>query len=72
MKVADTKKIKKAVRKAMDAKRYEHTLGVEYTACALAMCHDVNIDKAQLAGLLHDCAKCLSDEKKKAKGSGCI
>ena len=50
----------------MDAKRYEHTLGVEYTACALAMCHDVNIDKAQLAGLLHDCAKCLSDEKKKA------
>ncbi|MCI9663680.1 MAG: HD domain-containing protein [Lachnospiraceae bacterium] len=63
---ADSKKIKKVIKKAMDAKRFEHTLGVEYTACALAMCHNVDIEKAQMAGLLHDCAKCLSDEKKKA------
>ena len=37
---ADSKKIKKVIKKAMDAKRFEHTLGVEYTACALAMCHN--------------------------------
>lgn len=65
MKAADIKKIRKTVRKTMDSKRFEHTIGVEYTACALAMRYDVDMNKAQLAGLLHDCAKCLSDEKKK-------
>lgn len=57
------KKLRKAVRKAQDARRYEHTLGVEYTAAALAMRYGADIEEAQLAGLLHDCAKCLSDEK---------
>lgn len=48
----------------MDHKRYMHTLGVEYTAAALAMRYDAPIKKAQLAGLLHDCAKCMSDRKR--------
>lgn len=30
------------------------------------MCHDASIKDAQLAGILHDCAKCMSDEKKLA------
>lgn len=64
MKTIDLKKIRKAMEKTLDPKRYEHTLGVEYTAAALAMCHDVSIKDAQLAGILHDCAKCMSDEKK--------
>lgn len=64
MKTIELKKIRKAMNKVQDAKRFEHTLGVEYTAAALAMCHDVSLKEAQLAGLLHDCAKCLSDEKK--------
>lgn len=64
MKSADIKKIRKSMEKSLDAKRFEHTLGVAYTACALAMCNDVDMNKAQTAGLLHDCAKCLSDEKK--------
>ncbi len=64
MKAADIKKIRKSMEKNLDAKRFEHTLGVAYTASALAMCYDVDINKAQTAGLLHDCAKCLSDEKK--------
>lgn len=38
-------------------KRYIHTLGVAYTASALAFCHGVDPEKAKLAGLLHDCAK---------------
>lgn len=57
------KKLRKAVKKAQSAKRYEHTLGVEYTAAALAMRYGADVKTAQLAGLLHDCAKCFSDEK---------
>ena len=64
MKVLDTHKIKKQLSKSLDHKRYEHTLGVAYTAAALAMCHGEDIVKAELAGLLHDCAKCLDNEKK--------
>ncbi len=54
------------MERTLDARRYEHTLGVEYVAAALAMCYNSSIKNAQLAGLLHDCAKCLSDEKKLA------
>ncbi len=64
MKEVDLNKLKKQLSKAMDAKRYEHTLGVAYTSAALAMCHNADMDKAYLAGLLHDCAKCLENEKK--------
>ena len=48
----------------LDKERYEHTLGVMYTAASLAMCHGEDIDKALLAGLLHDCAKFLSGDTK--------
>ncbi len=64
MKELDLHKIKKMLFKAMDAKRYEHTLGVAYTSAALAMCYEVNMEEAYLAGLLHDCAKGLDNEKK--------
>lgn len=64
MKVMEIKKIRKAMEKSLDSKRYEHTLGVEYTAAALAMRYGASIKNAQIAGLLHDCAKCISDEKR--------
>lgn len=64
MKNVELKKIRKAMEKTLDGKRYEHTLGVEYTAAALAMRHGASLKDAQLAGLLHDCAKCLSDDKR--------
>lgn len=41
-------------------KRYLHTLGVMETAAALGFCHldgQADIRRAELAGLLHDCAK---------------
>lgn len=44
--------------------RYEHTLGVEFTSASLAMCHKADINKAKIAGLLHDCAKCIDDDEK--------
>lgn len=64
MKNIDITKIRKAMEKSLDSKRFEHTLGVAYTAAALAMCNDVDTEAAIVAGMLHDCAKCLSNDKK--------
>lgn len=58
------KDIRKSLKKELDKNRYEHTMGVMYTAGCLAMANGYNIEKAQLAGLLHDCAKCIPDDKK--------
>jgi predicted HD superfamily hydrolase involved in NAD metabolism len=40
--------------------RFIHTLDVAATAANLAMCYGADLDKAEVAGLLHDCAKCMS------------
>ena len=57
------KKLTKEMEKVQDPKRFTHTLGVEYTAAALAMRYGADLEKAQLAGLLHDCAKCMGNDK---------
>lgn len=57
-------KIQEKLKLELDEARYTHTLGVMYMASALAMCHAENIEKALLAGLLHDCAKCIPNEEK--------
>lgn len=54
----DLHDIRKKVKKDLDKGRYEHTKGVMYTAAALAMAHGYSVEKAMLAGLLHDCGKC--------------
>ena len=41
-------------------KRFMHILGVQYTAAALAMAHGMDVKRAELAGVLHDCAKYLT------------
>ena len=56
--------IEKALRKELDKERFRHTMGVMYTAASLAMAHGENMEKALLAGLLHDCAKCIPNDKK--------
>ena len=56
--------LQKKMKKKLNEYRYEHTLGVRYTSAALAMRHGVDLEQALTAGLLHDCAKCYSDEKK--------
>ncbi len=43
--------------------RFVHTLDVASTAANLAMCYGTDIDMAETAGLLHDCAKCMSTAK---------
>ena len=61
---SETQKIKKELSKELDSKRYEHTLGVAYTASCLAMRYDYDITKAYIAGLIHDCAKCMSHNER--------
>ena len=51
------------MQKVQDPKRFTHTLGVEYTAAALAMRYGEDVERAQIAGLLHDCAKCMGNDK---------
>ena len=64
MKSADIKKIRKKMEKTLDPHRYEHTLGVAYTAACLAMIYQEDVVKAETAGLLHDCAKCMTNEER--------
>lgn len=53
--------IRKHLKKKLNPMRYEHTLGVSYTCMALAMRYSANLDQAEMAGLLHDCAKRYDD-----------
>ena len=55
--------IRAILKNKLSESRYEHTLGVEYTAAALAMRYGADIEKARVAGLLHDCAKYFPGEK---------
>ncbi len=56
--------IRKKLKKVLDRERYEHTKGVMYTAACLAMAYGYEMEKAMLAGLLHDCAKCIPNSEK--------
>ena len=55
--------IEEKLKNVLKEKRFRHTMGVRYTAAALAMRHGCDLQKAQLAGLLHDCAKGYSEEE---------
>lgn len=45
------------LKKSISEKRYIHSLGVMETAKKLSMKYGCDIEKAQLAGLLHDCGR---------------
>jgi len=57
--------LRKSVKREFteDKARYRHSIGVANTAACLAMRYGVSMEDAYIAGLLHDCAKCLSDEE---------
>lgn len=57
-------KIMNEMRKSLPSRRFEHTLGVTYTAACLAMRYGADIEKARIAGLLHDSAKYMSSKEK--------
>jgi len=59
----DLEELQEILEKELTKKRYLHTLGVSDTAACLSMRYGEDMKRARLAGLLHDCAKCLSDEE---------
>lgn len=59
----DYTEIKKWLKENLNEERYYHTLGTADCAKELAKKYNLDCDKAYLAGLLHDCAKCFSKEK---------
>ena len=59
----DYTEILKWLKENLNEKRYIHTLGTADCAKELAQKFGLDSEKAYLAGLLHDCAKCFSNEK---------
>ena len=61
-----------SLKKKLTPKRYVHSIGVEYTAACMAFVYGEDVQRARIAGLLHDNAKCLplEDKLKKAKKHG--
>ena len=56
------KEIEEDLKKILTKERFSHTLGVKKCAVELAEMYGADKNKAELAGLLHDCAKCLKTE----------
>lgn len=58
--------LRKDVKRALksDKMRFRHTIGVSDTSACLASRYGVDMQKAYISGLLHDCAKCVPDEQK--------
>ena len=63
-KTTTTAKIAGKLKKYLDEDRLWHTLGVMQMSASLAIRYDYPMERAQLAGLLHDCAKCIPAKKK--------
>lgn len=59
--------MREKLKEKLPSKRFEHSLGVEYTAGTMAFIYGIDCEKALIAGLLHDCAKYVPNDKKIAK-----
>ncbi|MGE5472935.1 MAG: bis(5'-nucleosyl)-tetraphosphatase (symmetrical) YqeK [Ignavibacteriales bacterium] len=58
----------------LSSKKFEHCLAVKDSAVKLAFIHNADVEKASVAGLLHDCAKCMTEQEllKKAEEFGIL
>lgn len=59
----NVEKVQERLKSKLPYKRFTHTVGVRYTAAALAMRYGLSVEDASMAGVLHDCAKCFSDDE---------
>ncbi|MBQ3124388.1 MAG: bis(5'-nucleosyl)-tetraphosphatase (symmetrical) YqeK [Clostridia bacterium] len=68
------KEIESKLKNELDEKRYKHSISVADEAVRLAGLYGGDKEKAYLAGLIHDCAKCLPYDKaiELAKKYGCV
>ena len=53
---------RKQLKNRLSPMRYEHSLSVSFTCMSLAMRYGYDMNKAELAGLMHDWGKRFSDE----------
>ncbi len=58
-----SQKLRKQLEKELKPDRFDHTLGVAYTAASMAFVYGADVEKAMIAGFLHDCAKCMSHDE---------
>lgn len=59
----EIEKVQERLRDKLPEKRFLHTVGVRYMAESLAMRYDVDMNRAGMAGVLHDCAKYMPGKK---------
>ena len=59
----EIEQIKKELKNRLSEKRYRHSIGVMEMAMELAKIYNVDVEAAQIAGLLHDNAKEMTDEE---------
>lgn len=59
----DREDVIKRLSTLIDEKRLSHSIGVSRCAAKLAEQYGADAEKAELAGLVHDCAKCLPYEE---------
>lgn len=57
--------IEMRLKECLSQERFEHSLGVMEKSVELAQKFGADVEKARLAGLLHDCAKCIDKEELK-------
>ena len=54
--------LREKLQHKLSKSRYEHSLSVSFTCICLAMRYEYPLELAELAGLMHDCAKCYDDD----------
>ncbi len=59
----EIEQIQEKLKSVLSKSRYEHSIGVQEVSDDLAVIYGYDEKKAALAGILHDCAKYLSDEE---------
>ncbi len=60
----DLSELETMLKGKLSDKRFMHSIAVKNTAIDLAKKHKGNVQKAAIAGLLHDCAKAIDNKKK--------
>ena len=54
--------LRRKMKRRLASGRYEHSLSVSFTCMNLAMRYGYDMDRAEIAGLLHDCGKCFPED----------
>ena len=59
----ELEQLRNCMKNILNESRYQHSRGVEEVSCDLAFIYGYDSKKASIAGILHDCAKNLTEEQ---------